>query len=62
MQNTPQKTELWIITAKSESSDHYGPMVFGHNPTDEDKDLFAEETGEERRYLFFEINKVDVIH
>jgi len=33
--------KIWSITAKSESSDHYGPFLVSKKPTKKELDLFA---------------------
>lgn len=30
----PRGQIVWVVTAISESSDHYGPVVFAHKPSD----------------------------
>lgn len=31
-----EKNFVWVVTAKSESGDEYGPWIFAHKPTDEE--------------------------
>ncbi len=59
---------IWIITAHSESGDHYGPKRYDHKPTKEDKRNFIlKETPEEIEcdgpgdfdsYVYLEVNKL----
>jgi hypothetical protein len=37
-----KKSFVWVVTAKSESSDDYGPWVFAKKPTDEELKAFCE--------------------
>ena len=37
---------VWIITAKSESGDEYGPEVYSKKPSEQEKKDFIIETGE----------------
>jgi hypothetical protein len=60
--------DIWIITAKSESGDHYGPKKYDHEPTENDmRNFILEETPEEIEcdgpgdfdsYVHLEVNKV----
>jgi hypothetical protein len=36
-----KKRFVWVVTAKSESSDEYGPWVFEREPTDEQLEAFC---------------------
>lgn len=38
-----KKSYVWVVTAMSESSDHYGPWVFAKKPTDEQLKEFCKE-------------------
>lgn len=32
--------KVWVVTARSESGDHYGPYLFAKKPTDEKLEMF----------------------
>jgi len=38
-----KKSFVWVVTAKSESSDDYGPWIFAKKPTDEELKRFCQE-------------------
>lgn len=38
-----KKSYVWVVTAKSESSDDYGPWVFAKKPTDDELKKFCQE-------------------
>lgn len=62
-----EKTFVWIVTANSESGDHYGPFKFDHKPTSNELKKLITDTGEELNcggpgdfgsYVYLETNKL----
>lgn len=45
--NTTLPDQIWVVTGVSESSDHSGPSVFDHKPTEKELKKFITDTGED---------------
>jgi hypothetical protein len=62
---------LWIVTGKSESGDHYGPIVMGCQPTELQLDELAQKwDGDPNRlgpgrggsYVFVTVKETEVVY
>lgn len=64
----PKNESIWIISAHSESGDHYGPKRYDHKPTNDAKrNYILNETPEEidcdgpgdfGSYVYLEVEKI----